>query len=111
MCQSLLCRTQTRLSFHGRDPVHLHAQAQHSGSGAGIRAQRPLGGRLPRLADQEDGLTGSCRQGPVSPTTMLGRNFMTFDLTRRGMIAGATASVPTLAFAQNKPQFAPISTV
>ena len=36
---------------------------------------------------------------------------MTFDLTRRGMIAGATASVPTLAFAQNKPQFAPISTV
>ena len=36
---------------------------------------------------------------------------MTFDLTRRGMIAGAAVSVPTLAFAQGKPQFAPIASV
>ncbi len=36
---------------------------------------------------------------------------MTLDLTRRGMLAGAAASVPTLAFAQTKPQFAPQSSV
>ena len=36
---------------------------------------------------------------------------MTFDLTRRFMLAGAAASVPTLALAQNKPQFAPIATI
>ena len=36
---------------------------------------------------------------------------MTLDLTRRGMLAGAAASVPTLAFAQNKLQFAPQSSV
>ena len=36
---------------------------------------------------------------------------MTFDLTRRFMLAGAAASVPTLALAQNKPQFAPQSSI
>jgi gluconolactonase len=36
---------------------------------------------------------------------------MTFDLTRRGMIAGAAVAAPGLAYAQNKPQFAPLSTV
>src|SRR5665213_4255092 len=32
---------------------------------------------------------------------------MTFDLTRRGMIAGAAVAAPTLVYAQNKPVFAP----
>ena len=36
---------------------------------------------------------------------------MTFDLTRRGLIAGAAIAVPTLAFAQAKPQFAPIASI
>jgi gluconolactonase len=36
---------------------------------------------------------------------------MTFDLTRRGMIAGAAASVPVIAHAADKPQFAPASSV
>ena len=30
---------------------------------------------------------------------------MTFDLTRRGLIAGAAIAAPTLALAQTKPQF------
>ena len=36
---------------------------------------------------------------------------MTFDLTRRFMLAGAAVSMPTLALAQTKPQFAPASSV
>jgi len=36
---------------------------------------------------------------------------MTFNLTRRFMMAGAAASVPTLALAQTKPQFAPQSSI
>jgi gluconolactonase len=36
---------------------------------------------------------------------------MTSDLTRRFMLAGTAASVPGLALAQNKPQFAPASSV
>jgi gluconolactonase len=36
---------------------------------------------------------------------------MTFDLTRRGMLAGAAASVPGIALAQNKPQLAPQSSI
>lgn len=36
---------------------------------------------------------------------------MTFNLTRRGILAGAAVSVPTLAFAQGKPQLAPSSSI
>lgn len=36
---------------------------------------------------------------------------MTFDLTRRGLLAGAAVAAPTLAFAQNKPVFAPSSSI
>jgi len=36
---------------------------------------------------------------------------MTFNLTRRGILAGAAASVPTLAFAQSKAQLAPSSSI
>jgi len=36
---------------------------------------------------------------------------MTFDLTRRGMIAGAAIAAPSLAYAQGKPQFAPSSSI
>ena len=36
---------------------------------------------------------------------------MTFNLTRRLMIAGAAASVPGMALAQNKPQLAPLSSI
>ena len=36
---------------------------------------------------------------------------MTFHLTRRGILAGAAVSVPTLAFAQAKPPLAPITSI
>ena len=36
---------------------------------------------------------------------------MTFDLTRRGLLAGAAVAAPTLAFAQGKPQLAPSSSI
>jgi len=36
---------------------------------------------------------------------------MTFNLTRRGILAGAAVSVPTLAFAQAKPPVAPITSI
>ena len=36
---------------------------------------------------------------------------MTFDLTRRGMLAGAAVLAPTMALAQAKPQFAPSTSI
>jgi gluconolactonase len=36
---------------------------------------------------------------------------MTFNLTRRGMLAGAAVSVPTLVNAQGKPMFAPANSI
>ena len=36
---------------------------------------------------------------------------MTFNLTRRGMLAAAATAVPTLAAAQNKPLFGPTASV
>ena len=34
---------------------------------------------------------------------------MTFDLTRRGLVAGAAAMLPTAALAQAKAQLAPLT--
>ena len=36
---------------------------------------------------------------------------MSFNLTRRGMLAGAAVFAPTMALAQAKPQFAPLSSI
>ena len=36
---------------------------------------------------------------------------MTFDLTRRGLVAGAAALLPTAAFGQAKAQLAPLTSI